>query len=586
MISGVQSTDFSRVFVRREETQLKLVLYTPSNQDTTCGAAASLPVFVLTSLTGNMDEEAIKEIVAELGPLLIGRAPGKIFQLGPLSLAIDFRLRDGYLFISAEPGLPRLYLIKRRVRDLEKQSIPLTQFALALRKELAGATLRELEKDSAERVVRFRFTGKDEFEQAKERTLVAQLTGRSANLFLLDSRDHLTHQLRPARGAGQQIGDEYRLSGRSETRVRERGTIPTRGPQTGEPHEPGISPTVREGSTGTPLESFLAGQFDLFSAALDSHYSALLNQQAFDASASAARADLRKRASRQQKLLKQLQADLASHSDAEQQKRLGDLLLANLSTAKRSRNRVKLIDYFSADAPLIEIELDEKVTLPQEAERRFGLYSRSKRALRQINSRIALAQRELACLEAQQAELEKIVAERDEASLEEFMSSPAVRQSRGGSPTRGPQTGSPAGVGAVSEGVSRSKRRPEKKIPGVRRYVSSDGLEILVGRTSRDNDHLTFKVARPNDLWLHAADYGGSHVVVRNSTRKDVPHRTIIEAAQLAAQFSQARKDPKVDVHYTQRKFVSKPRGSAPGLVRMSRFKSITVAPKEAGTRL
>src|SRR6266849_7512731 len=357
-----------------------------------------------------MDEEAIKEIVAELGPLLIGRAPGKIFQLGPLSLAIDFRLRDGYLFISAEPGLPRLYLIKRRVRDLEKQSIPLTQFALALRKELAGATLRELEKDSAERVVRFRFTGKDEFEQAKERTLIAQLTGRSANLFLLDSSDHLTHQLRPARGAGQQIGDEYRLSGRSETRARERGTSPTRGPQTGSPAGVGA---VREGSTGTPLESFLAGQFDSFSAALDSHYSALLNQQAFDASASGARSDLRKRASRQQKLLKQLQADLASHSDAEEQKRLGDLLLANLSTAKRSRNRVKLIDYFSADAPLIEIELDEKVTLPQEAERRFALYSRSKRAVKQINSRIEATRTQLAALRSQQESLEEAIERRE-----------------------------------------------------------------------------------------------------------------------------------------------------------------------------
>src|SRR5712692_2594008 len=82
-----------------------------------------------------MDDQTIKAIVAEIEPLLIGRAPGRLFQLGPLSLAIDFRLRDGYLFLSAEPGLPRLYLIKRRVRDLEKQSIPLTQFALALRKE-------------------------------------------------------------------------------------------------------------------------------------------------------------------------------------------------------------------------------------------------------------------------------------------------------------------------------------------------------------------------------------------------------------------------------------------------------------------
>src|SRR5712691_13208366 len=98
-----------------------------------------------------MDNASIKAIVAELEPLLIGRAPGKIFQLGPLSLAIDFRLREGYLFISAEPGLPRLYLIKRRVRDLEKQSIPSNQFALALRKELAGATLRALEKDAADR---------------------------------------------------------------------------------------------------------------------------------------------------------------------------------------------------------------------------------------------------------------------------------------------------------------------------------------------------------------------------------------------------------------------------------------------------
>ena len=93
-------------------------------------------------------------------------------------------------------------------------------------------------------------------------------------------------------------------------------------------------------------------------------------------------------------------------------------------------------------------------------------------------------------------------------------------------------------------------------------------------------------MAKPNDIWLHAADYGGSHVVVRNPTRKELPHRTLIEAAQLAAHFSQANKDPKVDVRYTERKFVSKPKGSAPGLVRMMRFKSITVVPKEAVERI
>ena len=513
--------------------------------------------FVLSSLRA-MDNESIKAIVAEIEPLLIGRAPGKIFQLGPLALVIDFRLRDGYLFLSTEPGLPRLHLIKRRVRDLEKQSIPPTQFALALRKELAGATLSAIEKDTADRVVRFRFAGRDELDQPVERTLIAQLTGRSANLFLLDSRDAITHELRPARGAGQQISEEYQIPARGEPRVRDRGT----------------SPVVKEGLSATPLEPFLASQFDSLSAALDAHYNALLTQQTFDAQASNARADLRRKITRQQRLLKTLQTDLAGHADADQQKRLGDLLLANLSTARRRRDRVRLIDYFSADTPVIEIELDEKVTLPQEAERRFGLYSRSKRAVKQITSRIALTQKELAGLATQQAELEKLIAEGDATALEHFGSAPRVSQ--GGSK----RLSEPPAV------AGRQKRKPEKKIPGVRRYVSSDGFEILVGRTSRDNDHLTSKVARPNDLWLHAADYGGSHVVVRNATRKDVPHRTIIEAAQLAAQFSQARKDPKVDVHYTERKFVSKPRGSAPGLVRMTRFKNITVAPKEGVERI
>jgi predicted ribosome quality control (RQC) complex YloA/Tae2 family protein len=126
----------------------------------------------------------------------------------------------------------------------------------------------------------------------------------------------------------------------------------------------------------------------------------------------------------------------------------------------------------------------------------------------------------------------------------------------------------------------------QKRVPGTRRYVSGDGLDIFVGRTAKDNDHLTFKIAQPNDVWLHAADYGGSHVVVRNLTRKEIPHRTLIEAAQLAAFFSQAKQNPKADVHYTQRKFVTKIKGAKPGLVRLQRFKTITVTPKEAASRV
>ena len=130
------------------------------------------------------------------------------------------------------------------------------------------------------------------------------------------------------------------------------------------------------------------------------------------------------------------------------------------------------------------------------------------------------------------------------------------------------------------------RKHPEVKLPGVRRYRSTDGYEVLVGRAARDNDNLTFKIAQPNDLWLHAGDYPGSHVVIRNPTRKEIPHRTIIEAAQLAGRFSQASEDSKVVIHYTPRKVLSKPKGAAPGLVRLSRFRSITVEPREGINRI
>jgi predicted ribosome quality control (RQC) complex YloA/Tae2 family protein len=483
-----------------------------------------------------MDDQAIKEIVAEIRPLMVGRAPGKIFQLSPHSLVIDFRLRDhGDLFISVEPAHPRLYLVKRRVRDLEKQSIPLTQFSQGLRKELSNTTLRTIEKDPSDRIVWFHFSGADELGQNQERTMVAQLTGRAANLFLLDSKGVITNQVREGKGQGQKVGELYQKP----------------------PAAGGRSATAGDGELISTIRS---GQHASRSEAADVHFSSLLVQQAFDNRAGAARAELRKKIAHHRKLLKQLELDLASHAEGELHKRLGDLLLANLSTARREGNRVVLIDYFADDAPEVEIEIDEHSTLPEEAARRFALYSRSKRAARQITSRIATIRPELDVLSSQSEALEKIIAERDEAALEKFTAKKSVPTTRGS--------------------------KTEKKIPGTRSYLSSDGFEILVGRTARDNDHLTFKVAKPNDLWMHTGDYSGSHVVIRNASRKDVPHRTIIEAAQLAAHFSQARKDPKVDVHYTQRKFVSKPKGAVPGLVRMTRFKNITVAPKEAIERI
>jgi predicted ribosome quality control (RQC) complex YloA/Tae2 family protein len=168
---------------------------------------------------------------------------------------------------------------------------------------------------------------------------------------------------------------------------------------------------------------------------------------------------------------------------------------------------------------------------------------------------------EIDLLRQKQNHLQHIASQRDENALEEFDKSETKPQRRVGP-------------------------KEEKQIPGVRRYLSTDGYEILVGRGARDNDHLTFRIARPNDVWLHAGDYPGSHVVIRNPTRKEIPQRTVIEAAQLAGRFSQASEDAKVVIHYTERKFLSKPKGAAPGLVRLSKFKSMTVEPRESVERI
>jgi predicted ribosome quality control (RQC) complex YloA/Tae2 family protein len=484
-----------------------------------------------------VDDQTIKALVEEIAPVLTGRAMGKVFQLSRMSLAIDFHVRDSrYLFISVEPSRPGIYLIERRVRELEKQSLPLSPFALVLRKHLGGATLVSLTKDEDDRIVRLSFTARDEIGNTNTRTLVAQLTGKAANLLLLNEHDYIIDALRQPRGEGQEIGEHY---------------------------QPPPAPRQRR-DNAQPTTTLTRGQFDTLSEAADDYYRQLEAVRAFDARAANARSKLRREISQREKLQRHLADDLAAHGDALEHKRIGDLLLANIGSAERHGSIVKLTDYYADDAPTIELEIDEHATLQEEAARRFNRYTKARRAAQEIAARLKVIEKELGTLRSRQSELEAIINAGDEVALESF-----------------------TGEAKPATHEAKARQKSSENIPGARRYRSSDGHEILVGRAARDNDHLTFRVARPHDLWVHAADYPGSHVIVRNPARGgEIPHRTIIEAAQLAAFFSQAKRDAKVDVHYTQRKFLSKPKGAAPGLVRMSSFRTLTVEPRESVERI
>jgi predicted ribosome quality control (RQC) complex YloA/Tae2 family protein len=116
--------------------------------------------------------------------------------------------------------------------------------------------------------------------------------------------------------------------------------------------------------------------------------------------------------------------------------------------------------------------------------------------------------------------------------------------------------------------------------PVARRFVSPDGMTVLVGRTAADNDVLSLRLGAPRDFWLHVAGESGSHVVVRNPQGLDrLPRDTERFAAALAARFSKARHGGRVAVHVTTCAEVSKTRGQPPGQVSLGRFRSIQVEP-------
>lgn len=472
-----------------------------------------------------MDQLIIQRVVEELRSTLTGRFLGKIFQLSPASFAFDFGLRGEYLLVSIDPASLRLYLIRRSVKELNRLSIPLTAFAQTLRSTLAGAHLTDISRDPLDRIVRLTFRSDGE-NTIIFRRLVIQLTGRTAELFLLDELNRIRAALRDP----------------AHTRLLEHYSPPP-GPQK------------------EPAELRLAGPGSV-SNQLDAHFTALEAAKAFDSRARNLRSGLSKAIRQQLTLSEHLQQDLRRHGNPDEHRKIGDLLLANIATAVRDGNKVRLSDYYAEGAPTIEVEVDEKQTLQEAAELRFRQYTKAKRAAEEIAARLEQIKVKSAALERRLQELDQIIAARDEAALRSFEKPPPAPK------------------------VQPKKREKKEKISGVRRYLSTDGYEILVGRAARDNDNLTFRIAQPNDLWMHAGDYPGSHVVVRNPTRKEIPHRTIIEAAQLAGRFSQASEDAKVVIHYTPRKFLSKPKGGTPGLVRLSRFKSITVQPKESVQRL
>ena len=217
----------------------------------------------------------------------------------------------------------------------------------------------------------------------------------------------------------------------------------------------------------------------------------------------------------------------------------------------------------------MDIPLAPELSIVENANRYHRLHRKAVRSIPQINERLRTLESEIAALQWERERLLK--AHSGTTSAAGHTDDVRHRGDTG-------KVQKPAVLGDQSElrsGAETLMRRTAKV------FRSSEGMQILVGKSSKDNDTLTLKVARSEDFWLHVAGYGGSHVVLRNPEKlSTAPKQSLLEAAQLAAYFSQARNAPKVEVHYTQKKFVSKPKGAKPGLVRLKEYKSISARPQ------
>jgi predicted ribosome quality control (RQC) complex YloA/Tae2 family protein len=267
---------------------------------------------------------------------------------------------------------------------------------------------------------------------------------------------------------------------------------------------------------------------------------------------------VRKAATRTERRIQAVQEDLEAAQRGDEHRRSGELILANLSLLERGQERVDLPDQEGAFHP---VTLDPSRTPTENADRYFRRYKKAKAGLAVLRERLEETRAEKGFL----AEVRRDVdAAADRESLEKVRNA-LVRR------------------GLLREAQGRAVRAARAAPPY--RTVSYEGWEILIGRSAAGNDYVTMHLARPDDLWLHAEGMPGSHVLVMNPRKRDIPPAVVRKAASLAAWYSKGKGSARVPVAYTAAKYVKKPKGAAPGTVLLRQRKTVMATPEPDDSR-
>jgi len=491
-----------------------------------------------------MEPGLLEKVIGELKAGLTGGVVSRVTQPDARTVVLKVFVPGGVggkegargetrLLISVRPELPRMHLTAARPPCPPRPP----RFCALLRSRITGALIDGFEQVPGERIARILLKKRVDGE-VRTFTLVAELTGKSANVILLDGGGRVIDAIKrfPA-GSVRTVEPGVRL-----------GPLPP----------PPVAPPAggKGGDLGLPPKE----PGETWNEAADRFFTAIACRAATELERKRLARVVKRALKRAVRLKRNLEGDRARAEEGLGGYRYGELLVTNLHAFARGAAEVVLTDYTVVPPEEVTVPLDRRLTPRENAERFFKLARKSKRALELIAKRMPAVEGEIEYLKTLEYAAETAETEGDVEAL-------AAELAEGG-------------YLKVAQ-----ERKEKKEAPGaepVRRYRSSEGFEIICGRSGRGNDLIVRELASGEDIWMHADRAPGSHVLVKVAGRAgELTRKTIEEAAALAAWHSKARGAMKVDVIYTPARNVRKPRGAKPGLVTVREHKTIRVKPAD-----
>ena len=250
-----------------------------------------------------------------------------------------------------------------------------------------------------------------------------------------------------------------------------------------------------------------------------------------------------------------LRQDLDEAQNAGEYREKADIIMAYLYQITAGSAEVSLPNLYHPEGPLIQISLDVNQSPVENANSYYQKYNKFKRAQESISSQLTQTEQEIVYLEGLAVSLDHALTQEDINEIRQELAN--------------------AGYLKIAQ-KKRSSLPPAAPLI----FQLTDGFTAQVGKNNRQNDVLTMKVAKPDDIWLHTKDIPGSHVVITTAGREPASE-VILQAAHLAAYYSKSRQSTKVPVDYTRRRHVRKPSGAKPGFVIYDHQSTVYVTPDE-----